>query len=87
MGTNLSKLPGLLLDREGWHAAVRGVQRVRHNWVTELGEEFDLVPTMELGGWTNITKMPTLPEIQLGFRKIKAKCWSENTVGLGDSES
>ena len=24
------------MDREAWHAAVHGLQRVRHNWVTEL---------------------------------------------------
>ena len=32
----LSKLQELVLDREAWHAAVQGSQRVRHDWATEL---------------------------------------------------
>ena len=33
---SLSKLQELVIDREAWHDAVLGSQRVGHEWVTEL---------------------------------------------------
>ena len=36
MDMNLSKLQEMVKDREAWHAAVHGLQRVRHNLATEL---------------------------------------------------
>ena len=36
MDMRLSKFQELVTDREAWHAAVHGSQRVRHDWATEL---------------------------------------------------
>ena len=40
MDMSLGNLCKLVMDREAWRAAVHGLQRVRHDWVTELNWTF-----------------------------------------------
>ena len=43
MDVSLSELWELVMDRETWHAAVHGLPRVGHDWVTELNWTLILV--------------------------------------------
>ena len=36
MDVSVSELREMVMDREAWSAAIRGVAIVGHNWVTEL---------------------------------------------------
>ena len=40
LDVSLSELLELVMDREAWHAAILGSQRVRHDWATELKVAF-----------------------------------------------
>ena len=41
MDMGLGGLRELVMDREAWHAAVHGVERVGHDWVTELNKNIN----------------------------------------------
>ena len=53
MHMNLGELKELVVDREAWHAAIHGAQRVGHDWVTELN-------WTELNNYLQPTKQSTL---------------------------
>ena len=50
MDMSLSELREMVMDREAWHAAVHGVARVGHDWVTELNWAVLLKPHSGEGG-------------------------------------
>ena len=45
MDLSLSKLRELVIDREAWSAAVYGVAKVEHNWVSELNRTELIIQT------------------------------------------
>ena len=50
MDVNLSELRELVMGREAWRAEVHGLQRVGHDWVTELNwTEHTLLVGMSTG--------------------------------------
>ena len=53
MDMNLGKLQDMVRDREAWHAAVHGSQRVGHNLATEQ--------------WQHLIVPSTLPRLSGGF--------------------
>ena len=61
MDMGLGGLRELVMDREAWHTAVHGSQRVRHDWATELN-------------WTEIAMLGI--QDRMIFRMNQVRCQS-----------
>ena len=84
MDMSLRKLQQLVMDREAWCATVRGSQRVRHNWTTELNWFIWLLQVLVEAHWLFSLScgMPTLscsmwdlvpwPEMEPGSPALRA---------------
>ena len=68
MDMGLGRLQKLVMDKEAWRAAVHGLQRVRHDWVTELN-------------WTelNMASLPLIVEEERRGRKLVQKALFMNS--------
>ena len=60
MDISLSMLWELVMDREAWHAAVHGAQRVRHDWASELN-------------WTELMWEKVTEQLNLSWVDFKEK--------------
>ena len=81
MNMGLGRLRELMMDREAWRAALYGLQRVRHNWATEL----NWIDTAMK--FTSIKKLPS--ESKIVYIKVGWHHWvngHESEQTPGDSE-
>ena len=62
MDMSLSELQELVMNREAWHAVIQGLQRVGHDWVTELNWT-----TIVTGDMTSNIEYPMLSTDTSGF--------------------
>ena len=67
IGMILGELRELVMDREAWHAVVHGVERVRHDWATELN-------------WTELSNQHITEKIKKDIKIFTETNDNENTT-------
>ena len=83
MDMSLSKLQDMVKDREAWHAAVQGSQRVGHDWATEQQILHSGSETVTPMAWQGAQRRlhhhrwVTFPKAQ------EQELWKGNKCGLG----
>ena len=65
MDVSLSELQEMVVDREAWRAAIHGVTRVRHDWVTDWTELMQSTSWEMLGWMTHKLESRLMGEISI----------------------
>ena len=65
MDMNLGKLREMVRDREAWHAAIHGVERLEHNWATKHHRHLYVL------GWPKVLSSFSVPS----YRKLERNFW------------